>query len=218
LAQDEAYKWLYSKAQKDDRDFLDARTRQRADPRGAHGIAIVSSIANVRAALSLPDDALTSVAKVNYVASDGKDTLLTDSRWINRPYYFKQGAYNYEEEVRFVLACEPVRLEARGGIVRKVNASLLVNEVLISPHIYLDEALAIKKIILKAWDFLGDHQIKISDLLYPGDPELRMMFYSLTQDVEQQAAAGLPDPLGDRHQEADQEGKFQPLPQMMLEV
>jgi hypothetical protein len=31
---------------------------------GAHGIALVSSIANVRAALSLPDDALTSVAKV----------------------------------------------------------------------------------------------------------------------------------------------------------
>jgi len=185
---------------------------------GAHGIAIVSSIANVRAALALPDDALTSVARVNYVASDGKDALLTDSRWINRPYYFKQDAYNYEEEVRFAIACEPVQAEARGGILRKVNASRLVNEVLISPHIHLDEAIAIKKIILKAWNFIGDHQVKISDLLYPDDPELRMAFYGLTQDIERYAAAGLPDPLSDRHQEADQEGKFQPLPQMMLEV
>ena len=33
LTQDEAFKWLYSKAQKYDRDFLDARIQQRADPR-----------------------------------------------------------------------------------------------------------------------------------------------------------------------------------------
>ena len=99
-----------------------------------------------------------------------------------------------------------------------MNASLLVSEVLISPHIYLDEAIAIKKIILKAWDFIGDHQVKISNLLYPGDPELRMAFYGLTQDIDQHAIAGHPDPLSDRHQEADQEGKFQPLPQMMLEI
>ena len=99
-----------------------------------------------------------------------------------------------------------------------MNASLLVSEVLISPHIYLDEAIAIKKIILKAWNFIGDHQVKISNLLYPGDPELRMAFYGLTQDIDQHATAGHPDPLSDRHQEADQEGKFQPLPQMMLEI
>ena len=116
------------------------------------------------------------------------------------------------------IAGEPVQLEARGGIVRKVNASLLVNEVLISPHIYQDEAIAIKNIIHKAWNFIGDHQIKISDLLYPDDPVLRTALYSLTQDIDQQAAVGLPDPLGDRHQEADQEGKFQPLPQMVLEA
>jgi hypothetical protein len=44
-----------------------------------------------------------------------------------------------------------------------------------------------------------------------------MAFYGLTQDIGQRSALGLPDPLSDRHQE-DQEGKLQPLPQMMLEV
>jgi hypothetical protein len=42
---------------------------------------------------------------------------------LNRPYYFKQNAYEYEQEVRFVLASEPVHLATEGGIVRKVNAS-----------------------------------------------------------------------------------------------
>ena len=185
---------------------------------GAHGIAVVSSIEKVRAALSLPDDARTSVAKVNYVGTNGNNSLLRDPLWINRPYYFKQDAYNYEEEVRFVIACEPVQLEAKGAIVRKVNASLLIGEVLISPHIHLEEAIAVKNVILKGWNFIGDHQVKISDLLYPSDPEIRMALYSLTDDIDQHAALNLPDRLSNRDQEADQDGTFQPLPQMMLEV
>jgi hypothetical protein len=185
---------------------------------GAYGIAVVSSVEKVRAALSLPDDALTSLAKVNYVASDGRGNLLTHPLWINRPYYFKQEAYQYEDEVRFVIACEPFQLAARGGIVRVLNASLLVDEVLISPHIHLDEAIALKRLILRAWNFIPDDRIKISDLLYPSDPEIRMALYGLTQDLDQRAGLGLPDPLGNRHQEADENGEFRPLPEMMLEV
>lgn len=252
LLEDDAFKWLYSKGQNYEREFIDTKIRLNADPRrklyeiwmrelairrsiwcwygerpesmgmwnnyGAHGIAVVSSIENVRAALSLPDDALTSAAKVNYVATDGKDTLLANPLWVNRPYYFKQDAYRYEDEVRFVMACEPVQLAARGGIVRPVNASVLINEVLISPQIHLNEAIAIKKVILRNWDFIEAHQIKISDLLYPNDPETRMALYSLTQDIDQHAALDLPDPLGSRHQEADPDGSIQSLPQLMFEV
>jgi len=63
-----------------------------------------------------------------------------------------------------------------------------------------------------------DHQVKISDLLYPSGPEIRMALYSLTDDIDQHAASNLPDRLSNRDQEADQDGTFQPLPQMMLEV
>jgi hypothetical protein len=74
---------------------------------------------------------------------------MLDPLWINRPYYFKQDAYDYEQEVRFAIACEPVQLAADGGILRKVDPSLLIDEVLISPHIHLDEAIAIKDVIRK---------------------------------------------------------------------
>jgi hypothetical protein len=91
-------------------------------------------------------------------------------------------------------------LEAKGGIVRKVNASLLISEVLISPQIHLEEAIAIKNAILKGCNFIGDHQVKISDLLYPSDPEIRMALYSLTDDIDQHAALNLPDRLSNRDQ------------------
>jgi hypothetical protein len=187
---------------------------------GAHGIAIVSSIAKVRAALSLPDDARTSVAKVNYVSGDRvqRYSQMLDPLWINRPYYFKQDAYDYEQEVRFAIACEPVQLATDGGIVRKVNASLLIDEVLISPHIHLDEAIAIKDIILKICPFLGDDQIKISSLLYAGNPATRLARWQLTKGYEHPSGTDMPDRLSNRHEEAEYEGKFRLLPKMILEV
>jgi len=183
---------------------------------GPHGIAVVSTIAGVRRALSLPDDARTSVARVNYLPGEGmhRDSRLIDPLWINRPYYFKQNAYEYEQEVRFVIACEPVQLAADGGIVRKVNASL-IDEVLISPYIHLEEAIAIRDVILEICP-LVEEQIKISSLLYSGQPETREMKWELTRDIDKQS--DMPDRLSDRHEEADHEGAFHSLPKMMLEV
>ena len=185
---------------------------------GSHGIAIVSSIANVRAALPLPDDARTSVARVNYLLGEGirMHKLLVDPLWINRPYYFKQDAYTYEQEVRFVLASEPVHLVAEGGIVRNVDPSLLIDEVVISPHIHWEEAVAIRETIRKVCPFLGEDQIRISSLLYSGIPESREMIWRLTTDID--GRTGLPDLLSDTHEEADHEGLFHALPPMMLQV
>ena len=39
------------------------------------------------------------------------------------------------------------------------------NEVLISPHIFLDEAIAIKEAILKAWKFIGDREARLTPIL-----------------------------------------------------
>ena len=185
---------------------------------GLHGIAIVSTIAGVRAALSLPDDALTSVARVNYVRGEGiqMDPQLIHPLWINRPYYFKQKAYDYEEEVRLVFACEPVYLALKGGIVRNVNPSLLIDEVLISPHIHFDEAKAIKDVILAVCPFLGSHHVTISPLLFPGDSDTREKMYERTKNIYEDME--LRDLLSDRHREEDQEGVFHDLPQMMLQV
>jgi hypothetical protein len=104
---------------------------------------------------------------------------------------------------------EPVQLAADGGIVRKVNASLLIDEVLISPHAHLEEAIAIKDIIRKVCPSLAERQIKISSLLYPGDPKSRMMLWRLGKGYEDPAVANMPDRLSKRHEEADYEGEFQ---------
>lgn len=252
LHRGEVYRWLFSKLQNWERDYIDQdegnlerfgpillRTwlEQLAIRRsiwcwyanrpesmsmwnnyGLQGVAIVSTVARVRAALSLPNDALTSVAKVNYVDSEDihMDPRLIEPLWINRPYYFKQKAYEYEKEVRFVLAAEPVYLGLRGGIVRKVEPSLLLDEVLISPHIPFEEAKAIEHTIRAVCPFLGRQQVTISPLLFPGDPAFREKNYERTRNVYDQLE--LPDLLSGLEQEADGEGVLHALPQMMLEV
>lgn len=81
-----------------------------------------------------------------------------------------------------MIACEPVQLAADGGIVRKVNASL-IDEVLISPHIHLEEAIAMKDLILKICPLVDD-EIKIASLLYAGNPATRLALWQLTKGYE----------------------------------
>lgn len=50
-----------------------------------------------------------------------------------------------------------------------MNASL-IDEVLVSPHIHLEEAIAIRDVILEICPLV---QAKISSLLYSGKPETR---------------------------------------------
>jgi hypothetical protein len=180
---------------------------------GPHGIAIISSIERVRAALPLPDDALTSVGFVTYLdgpwGGDGPDPhdRLTDSLWINRPYYFKHQAYEYEEEVRFVLAGHPDIIATNGGILRNIDASMLIEEVLISPHLHRDEAIELRDVILKACPFLEAHQVTISSLFYPENPSY----------PKNTAPPDLDTGLR-RELYMDSDGKYHFLPKMMLEV
>jgi hypothetical protein len=78
---------------------------------GAHGIAIVSRVGRVRASLQLPDDTLSSVGRVIYIQpSVGLRTTIpsVNPGLFYHPYYFKQKAYEYENEIRFVVASEPI--------------------------------------------------------------------------------------------------------------
>jgi hypothetical protein len=185
---------------------------------GSHGIAIVSSITKIREALSLPNDALTSVSEVNYVSGDRTqiDQWLIKPRWIYRPYYFKQEAYQYEKEVRFVLASsDPVYLSWKGGVVRDVSPSLLLDEVVISPHIRFEEAKEMKGVILEICPFLKSHQVKISPLLFEGDIEVREKMYEQTRDIHPQFDIDL---LGGCGQAEEDKGVVCRWPQMMFEV
>jgi hypothetical protein len=77
---------------------------------GPHGIAVVSKVQLVRDALSLPDDALSSVGRVAYVPVEKHDRIRTQDEpavFLARPYYFKQEAYKYENEIRFYSHANP---------------------------------------------------------------------------------------------------------------
>jgi hypothetical protein len=103
-------------------------------------------------------------------------TIRTPPRGANRKSKAKSRrgrAYEYEQEVRFVLAADPVHLENNGGIVRKVSSSLLIDEIFISPYIPLTEAIAIRDLIVEICPFLSLKKVKISSLLDRERPEMR---------------------------------------------
>jgi hypothetical protein len=139
---------------------------------GSYGIAIVSSVDRVRVAFGLPKDALSSVGKVTYLPSEIRPQTIDpqiDLLWRDRPYYFKQEAYEYEHEIRFVVACDPKTTGWKGGIIRHVNPEQLIEEVLISPHIYEEEANAIRYLVGQACSHLPLGKIKVSSLLKKRD-------------------------------------------------
>jgi hypothetical protein len=130
---------------------------------GPHGVAIVSKIKDVRRALSLPDDALSSVGKVVYLPSGegepDRNQISPHKARFSRPYYFKQEAYKYEQEIRFVVACEPKSTGFEGGVLLKVDPKILINELVISPHVVGDEAHSIRE-SLDSLDLLPRDRIK----------------------------------------------------------
>ena len=71
---------------------------------------------------------------------------------LTRPYYVKSGAYEYENELRFVTEINPDNWssdEAGGIIIEGIDPEQLITRVVISPHIYSSEAAEIKSLIEK---------------------------------------------------------------------
>jgi hypothetical protein len=68
--------------------------------------------------------------------------ILKKPPWLYRPYYFKLDSYEYEREVRPVIAVDNNRMRKKrsAGVVVGVNPDALIEKVLISPHVNREEA------------------------------------------------------------------------------
>ncbi len=101
---------------------------------------------------------------------------------ILRPYFLKAAEYEHEGEVRLVAHCPE---GAAGILVKDIKVENLINEIVISPLLPLDESEAIK-------DFLTDRaphfkdKIKQSDLNGKNTPDMAdrvdEVFYGTTDD------------------------------------
>jgi len=138
---------------------------------GARGVAVVSSLKRVRNGFSrIPHATDTSVGRVKYVPREAQAFGKTrnDPHWLYRPYYFKQTAYEYEGEVRFVIGLNSTNTQQSGGALFTVDANHLIEKVIISPQFRLTEARALYS-FLKKID--SDMCIEFSPLLSVKGPE-----------------------------------------------
>jgi len=138
---------------------------------GARGVAVVSSLKRVRNGFStIPHATGTSVGFVQYAPRNARafgDTC-NDPDWLYRPYYFKQTAYKYEGEVRFVIGLNSTNTQQSGGALFPVDPNQLIEKVIISPQFRLTEAQAFYS-FLKKID--PDMCIEFSPLLSIKGPE-----------------------------------------------
>lgn len=115
---------------------------------GHHGVAVLSSINNIRRALKISAPLQTSVGAIQYINKEdqARCSVLSSPDWLTRPYYWKLDSYEFETELRFVCECGPEH-SAPGGVELQVDPDELIDGVVYSPHLFPSEVKAIAKCI-----------------------------------------------------------------------
>jgi hypothetical protein len=179
---------------------------------GSYGVAIRSCPKKIRAALqNIPSSVETSAGFVHYVRALPMtvNSVLVDPHWIKRPYYFKERAYRHEEEVRFVMAVNPVLCDLRpGGIILELDPTELIQQVIISPEIYGSEAVSLKQMLELQFPALKQVEVIISPLLSPDLETEDFVMARLHRKMNR--------PFEDLDQDYDYEGKTIPLPDILF--
>jgi hypothetical protein len=115
---------------------------------GSKGVAIVSTIGRVKECLQ--EFAFTgSFAAVAYVHRYTPDHSLSNKDLLKRPYFFKTEPYSFEKELRFVYPINPQTFEDERGVMADVDSRKLVQQVIFSPFIPLDEARYLQELLQK---------------------------------------------------------------------
>lgn len=112
-------------------------------------MAITSTVGKVKAALINAGAARGVVAPIAYINHEGKKIpkVLTREANIFRPYLLKSIAYDYEKEIRFVLAAQREILRDNGGVMISINAASFINRFRVSPHLQSEEQSIVKKLV-----------------------------------------------------------------------
>jgi hypothetical protein len=115
---------------------------------GNRGVAIKSTVGEVRNALIKAGVGRGIVAPIAYVdnANGEVPNVLTNEENIFRPYFLKSVAYEYEKEIRFVLAARREIVRDKGGVlVTFKEADFFKNETF--PYSQREERLIVETII-----------------------------------------------------------------------
>jgi hypothetical protein len=126
---------------------------------GQRGVALVSSIAEVKASLAKAGELRAIVSPVSYAVPPRfsfEDILqwefeMNQNTNLAFPYLFKESGYKYEAEVRFVFGVHPNLLANAAGIVAEIDGKSVVqsyaSKLWISPDIPEDEKNVIRYLI-----------------------------------------------------------------------
>jgi hypothetical protein len=112
-------------------------------------VAVTSTVGKVKGALINAGVARGIVAPIAYInhEEDEVSSVLMNEENIFRPYLLKSIAFDYEEEIRFVLAARREILRDTGGVLISINVASFIDDIRISPHVQQEEQLIAKTII-----------------------------------------------------------------------
>lgn len=139
---------------------------------GGKGVAIKSTIGDLKKALASFECARRLIVPVRYGAPSGPEVSAADANfdpqnkatwpcWFMRPYLFKLPAYRYEQEIRFVFGIHPKLAEEASGVLVELDGKTLIREVSVSDSIPRDEA----RLIIDLW--LKVKRDELPKLVYP---------------------------------------------------
>ena len=116
---------------------------------GERGVAVTSTVGKVKAALVTAGAPRGIVAPIAYVDHEGSQIpkVLAKEENIFRPYLLKSIAFDYEKEIRFVLAAEREILRDKGGVLISINVASFIDDIRISPHLQPEEQSIARSIV-----------------------------------------------------------------------
>ncbi len=116
---------------------------------GNRGVAVTSTIGKVKAALIETGAIRGIVAPIVYIDHEAANCpdVLTKQENLFRPYLLKSIAFDYESEIRFILATQREILQDKGGVLISINAASFIEECRLSPHIQPEEKTVVERII-----------------------------------------------------------------------
>ena len=112
---------------------------------GERGVAITSTVGEVKEALVKAGVERGIVAPIDYIDHENSQVLLNEEK-LFRFYLLKSVAYDYEKEIRFVLAARREILRDKGGVlIHFKEADFFTNTI--SPQMNKEERLVVETII-----------------------------------------------------------------------
>jgi hypothetical protein len=126
---------------------------------GEQGIAIKSSLDRIRAALRFEGNLNVLAGPVDYRQPNFQTRAFTQNGFLFRPFLFKNAAYKYEREVRFVLK---VAAQESSRFLVSVDPHKLIDAIMVSPYIPSSEGYFLTGVIKQK---LGIAQVSHSTAL-----------------------------------------------------